>query len=606
MTDIDVVAPSYAGTQPTQTPPESDAYGAGEQAGEELLELAPADIKHGEAGEIEFVLSEFSGDVRAHLERAADDPEFAAGLVETLGPEGYSRLVAATDRTALLDGLGGTEKGETATELLSLLGQTLGSATRMPGGPIDAEFVGRITENDGFKTDDELDPELAAILLNEGDYTPETAAMLAGHVFLESDPPQVYDRPDGYIDTPAHRQPLLTPAGHNVEAGNVGAWATATHGLLRNGGASEVLGLRDDNGEPVVAQRLLDPNVVEGPTVMPALIGAILDTPRINLASNPNDSAALAAVESLVLATHDRYGDVGEWASEPLANLYMDHAGAILNIGEKSKAHPAAGQSPLNERLAALELDAGAGASIITAALGADGTPPLLLGGPRDPMAPGWGERYDSWESAVNDATDRYRAQVRDAGVTENSDLEDMARELADINGELLLGQYGADVIAASNDDDENAAKQDAINVVTDYLGLGLGFIGPNSATTATVLNTHAESALLEAWFPTGTASGVFDRTVASEVPALLVAQKVQVVEAAATSGAVELPESLVDPATGGLRAPTSEADGAQFAEDLDGFIQANPELLAAVDAASGNLIERVNALGTGNYRGGS
>ncbi|ALN83113.1 hypothetical protein LA76x_5011 [Lysobacter antibioticus] len=597
-------------------PTDSDAYSAGKNAAEGLLELAPVDIKHGEPGEIEFLLSKFSEDVRAPLERAAQDPEFAAGLIGELGPEGYARLVAATDRTALLDGLNESSHGKAATEMLSLLGQALGSATRMPNSPVDAGFMAKLTENDGFVTDGELDPELAAILLNEGNYTSETAAMLAGHVFLEADPPQIYDRPEGYIDTPAHRASLLTPADHNVEADNVGAWATASHALLRHGGASEMLSLRDSSGNPVVAERLLDPSLTGGTTVMPALVGAILDTPRSNLSTNPNDSAALSAVESLVLANHSRHGDVGEWAREPLGRLYMDYPGEILNIGEGRSAFPAA-QSPLGERLANLPADkSGAGADIITAALGADGTPPARLDGPRDPMAPGGGQRYASWQEAIYAATDHYRGQVQSYGPPRDTDVqgtayvdvEDLADEVSDINAELVQGQFGAHAIAASDRDDDNAAKQAAINVVTDYVALGLGFGagGGTRAVFANAYNAHAEGPLLNRFFPINGASKVFNATVPEFAQKLVTDQAVQIVNSAALSGSIELPASLLDPATSGLRAPTSGADGAQFAKDLADYIESNDALAEAVDGAAADLMGRVNALSTGAYRGGS
>lgn len=621
-TPFDAVAranPPVLPATPANGPSGNDPFAEGKTAADRLLELVPTDIRHGEPGELEFLVAEFSGDVQASLERAAEDPAYAAGLVEQLGPDGFSRLTATVDRTPLLDRLGDDANGQTATELLSLLGQTLGAATRMPGSPVDAAFVARIAEQDGFVTDGSLDPELAAILLNEGDYTPDTAAQLGGHVFLEADPPRVYDQPDGYIDTSAHRAPLLTPKAHNVEFDNIGAWATATHGILRNQAAAEVVALRDGEGNPVVADRLLDPSLTDGQgAIMNPLTTAILDTPRHNLATNPTDDAALSAVEALVQATDTRNGDVGEWAREPLAQLYMTYPGEILNTGEGRDAFPAATQSPLGERLARLPVDhAGAGADMITAALGAGGTPPLRRDQvPSDPLMPGT-DRYDSWQEAIYAATDGYRGEVQAHGPPDATDVqgtayvnvEDLAGEIADIDAELIQGQFGADAIRAADLDADNTARQDAFNVATDYLALGLGF-GAGGATRsvfANAYNAHAESPLLDKLWPTDNASRVFQASVPEFAQALVAAQTIQIVEASARSGALALPESLLDPATGGLRAPSSAADGEQFAADVVAFIDdpANEALAKAIDGAAADLMSRVNALETGAYRGG-
>ena len=595
---------------------DADARADGQAAGEDLLELLPVDQKHGEPGETVFAASQFTDDIRGPLERASTDPDFAAGMIETLGPEGYARLVAVADRIPLLDGLREGDNSQAATELLSLLGQSLGAATRSPCGSVDADFVAQVTRQDGYVTDDSLDPELAAILLNAGDYTPEAAAQLGAHVFLEGEPPRAHDREDGDLPTPAHRERLLTPAPHNVESDNIGAWATATHGILRNGASAELLAIRDGDGNPVVAERLLDPALADDPTVvMSPLTSAILDTPRQTLATQPRDSAALAAVESLVIATHAHNGRVGEWASQPLANLYMDYTGEILNIGEGRAAFPASA-SPLGERLAALPFElSGTGADVITAALGAGGTPPLRDPNPAGPFWPS-AERYESWQDAVYAATDAYRGQVQDYGPPRDTDVQgtryvdvdDLATEISDIDAELVQGQFGADAIAATDVDNDHQARQDAVNVITDYIGLGVGFGsgGAVRSTFATGYNTHAEAPLLEQLWPTDNARRVFQATVPEHARSLVAAQAVQIVEASARSGAVELPDSLRDPETGGLRTPTSDADGEQFARDLAAFIDGNDGLAQAVDGAASGLMERISALETGAYRGGS
>jgi hypothetical protein len=147
------------------------------------------------------------------------------------------------------------------------------------------------------------------------------------------------------------------------------------------------------------------------------------------------------------------------------------------------------------------------------------------------------------------------------------------------------------------------------VNIVTDYIGfgIGLGSGGATRAAFATAYNTHAESALLEQFWPTDNASNVFERTdVPDFAQELIAAQAVQIVEAAARSGTVELPESLRDPETNGLRTPTSDEDGARFAEDLAAFISQNPTLQKAIDQAASDLMARVNAMSTGEYRGGN
>ncbi|MDH5824972.1 hypothetical protein QFW77_18555 [Luteimonas sp. RD2P54] len=615
---VDHVASTQTFALPQQAPASASSYQDGRAAGEEIAELVPANMKYNST-EIPMLVDHFSGDLTAALEQAGNDPEFAAGFVEALGPERFSRLVAAVDQIPNTQFPGSDPQvTRDTTELLQSLAVALGAATRSPQGAIDAAFVREIASHNGFVADGGLDPELAAILLNGGDYTPQTAAELGAHVFLEGEPPQIMDRPEGSLPVPAHREPLLKPAGHDVGWDNTGAWATALHGILRNQAASEVLAIRGDGPHDAsVAERLLDPGIKpDSLTVISPLVGAVLDTPRTNLATNPNDQAAIAAVESLVLASHAHNGRVGDWAQAPLGQLYMTYPGEILNVGEGSAAFPAS-SSPLGERLAGLGAEySGAGANLMTAALGADGTPPLRLDQPQGAppfMVPA--ERYDSWEQAIHAATDHYRAQVQDYGPPRETDvqgapyidLEDLADEIADIDAELVQAQFGANAIAATDVDNDHQARQDAVNVISDYIGfgIGLGTGGASRAAFATGYNTHVEGALLEALWPTSNASQVFENEVPGFARELVAAQTVQIVEAAARSGAVELPESLRDPDTGGLRTPASDADGAQFAEDLAGFVAGNPALQQAVDQAASNLMARVNALRAGDYRGG-
>lgn len=598
--------------QPRQEPvTPSSSYEAGQQAAEPYRDLPPFDTSADNiSNELWAPYGFIGGDnnLRATLERARNDPEFAAGFVNAIGADRFASMVRAYDllSTSGYSGPGAVNSQE-VSEMLSLFGQTLGAATR--SGQVDTAFVQQVTGRDGAR-DSTLDPELAAILLNEGSYTPETAAELAAHVILNDDPPAL-EPAEHY---PEHRATLL----------GEGAWTTALAGVLKSQGASELLAIRGDNGEPTVAARLLDPNLVTSshdpsptggtaPRVneIPALVGAVLDTPRHNLNDNPNDRAAMAAVESLLLATDAANGRVGEWAQAPLGRLYMDFTGEILNAGEGAVAFPAATQSPLGRYLAdSGPLEAGSGADLVSAALGAKESPPYRPDGPPYPAPPA---SYESWQDAIYAATDRYRGQVQAHGAPERTaadgtryrDVEALGREIGDIDAELIQGQFGANAIAAADVDSQNAARQQAVNILSDYLGAAVGLGGAWQTVGATYYNTHVEGALLEQLWPTDNAQRVFSETVPEQTRELIAAQTLQIVDAAARSGAITLPESLRDPATGGLRVPEPGADAQRFASDLADYIAGTPQVKRAVDEARATVEERINALETGSYRGG-
>lgn len=618
--------PSSPAIQPIQHRQEpatpSSAYEAGQQAAEPYRELPAYDtsldnISNELWGVYTFIGSD--ADLRGTLERARNDPEFAAGFVEALGADRFASLVRAYDLGGMTDGPGSVSSAD-ASQMLSLLGQTLGAATRAPGSRVDADFIQQVTGRDGAR-DSTLDPELAAILVNEGDFTPETAAELGAHVILNDDPPAL-EPAESY---PEHRETLLQGPGEN----NLGAWPTALRGILKNQASSELLAIRGSNpADPAqsVAARLLDPNLVTSshdpsptggtaPRVndIPVLVGAVLDTPRANLDSNPDDSAAMAAVESLLLATDAANGRVGEWAREPLGQLYMAHTGEILNAGEGASAFPTARDTPLGRYLADSEpLRAGSGGDLVAAALTAEGTPPYRPDARPGPF-PMEMQRYESWQHAVADATNRYRSEVSahgaprktDAGGASYRDLNAVALEFADINAETIQGQFGADAIRAADVDSNNAARQQAINIVSDYAGAVFGLGGAWQTVGATYYNTHVESSVLEHFWPTDNAKKVFNETVPAHERELVAAQALQIVDAGGRSGAIALPDSLRDPDTGGLRVPQPGADAEQFAADLADFIAGNDQVREAVDLARADVEQRVSTLDIGQYRGG-
>lgn len=310
------------------------------------------------------------------------------------------------------------------------------------------------------------------------------------------------------------------------------------------------------------------------------------------------------------------YRGGGEPSVEGLGTYKMAFAPEILNAGEGASAFPLARNSELGRFLADSDpLQAGDGSFALTAALGATGSPPLDPEGvsayPPYPST----ERFADWNQALAYATAQYRNQVeangppmKDApGGGTYPDINALATEIADIDGEFLTGVYGAEAIKAADIDDANAHQQQVFNVLTDYAGYAVG-LGPAGATLsagATLYNTHAESAVLEHFFPTDHAQRVFNETVPEHQQQLLAAQAVRIVDSAGQSGAVTLPPSLVDPQTGGLRVPEAGADADRFASDLADFIEATPALHEAVDLARAQLEERTNALDTGQYRGG-
>lgn len=597
----------------------SSSYDAGRQAAEPYRELPPYDTSLTNISNELWGVYTLIGDdnnLRGTLERAQNDPEFAAGFVEALGADRYASLVRAYDLAGMNDGPGSVSSGD-ASQMLSLLGKTLGAATRAPGSQVDAQFVQQVTGRDGARSS-QLDPELAAILVNEGDFTPETAAELGAHVILNDDPPAL-EPAERY---PEHRETLLQGPGEN----NLGAWPTALRGILKNQASSELLAIRGDNpGDATVAARLLDPNLITSshdrsptggfaPRVndIPVLVGAVLDTPRANLASNPNDQSAMAAVESLMLATDAANGRVGEWAREPLGDLYMAHAGEILNAGEGASAFPTSRDTPLGRYLADSEpLRSGSGGDLIAAALTAEGPPPYKpQHGPPGLIPP---ERYGSWQEAIQAATGQYRSEVNahgapratDATGGDFRDLNALASEIADIDAELVQGQFGANAIRGADVDNANAAKQQAVNIISDYAGAVIGLGGAWQTVGATYYNTHVESSVLEHFWPTDNAKKVFTETVPAHERQLLAAQAVQIVDAGGRSGAIALPENLRDPATGGLRVPEPGADANRFASDLANFIAGNPAVRQAVDKARSDLEARVTAMDIGQYRGG-
>ena len=316
----------------------------------------------------------------------------------------------------------------------------------------------------------------------------------------------------------------------------------------------------------------------------------------------------------MLLAGSHYHGRVNADGASALGRMYVAFAPEILNAGEGASAHPLARDSALGRFLAdSGPLAAGDGSYAITAALQADSTPPVDPTAATPPGPPGAPPtaRFETWQAAVEHATAGYRSQVEAHGPPRHGDgtggsLDNLAREIADIDGEYLQGVFGYQAIVAADQDKANQARQGAFNIITDYAGyaVGLGPQGPLVGAAATVYNTHLEGALLEAMFPTDAAQGTFDGHVPAEQQALLAAQATRIVDSAGRSGAIELPPALRDPASGGLREPAPEEAG-QFARELAAFIESHPGIHHAVDLARTDLESRVTALDAGQYRGG-
>jgi hypothetical protein len=291
----------------------------------------------------------------------------------------------------------------------------------------------------------------------------------------------------------------------------------------------------------------------------------------------------------------------------------MAHTGEILNAGEGVSAFPTARDTPLGRYLAdSGPLRAGSGGDLMAAALTAEGAPPFKPD-ERPGLFPLQMQSYDSWQQAIQDANDRYRGQVSAHGAPQKTgasgtsyrDLNALAAEFADINAETIQGQFGANAIRAADVDNANAARQQAINIVSDYAGAAAGLGGTWQTVSATAYNTHVEPSLLEHFWPTNNAKKVFSESVPEHERELVAAQALQIVDAGGRSGAIALPDNLLDPATGGLRVPQPGADSQQFASDLADFVAGTPQVREAVDLARANVEERVNALDIGQYRGG-
>ncbi len=634
---LDVGAPATlpARTEPTATPgqcgPATGSAQEGQQAAAEIKRnFEPLDgfPEHtAQPGtESAAVYRSAHNDVSSVLQRAKDDPEFAAAFFNELGPEATAALIESYDAITSSGPMSNDTfdiSDEQGAAILRDFGAALGAASRSGNACFDGPaFMRQLTGWEGG--DSQLDTELTAILLNEGDYTPEAAAELGAHVLLNDDPPLTDHEAQDPV--PPHRQALMTPysgAPHDA----IGAWPTALRGLMANGASSEVLAIQatrtitDDQGREIrevyspVAERLLDPNLATSSVVrngphgdapprvneVPALVGALLEQPITDLRNDDDDPAAMSAVESLLLAGAHHHGRVSEDGANALGALYVAFTPEILNAGETgNSAFPLARDSALGRFLAdSGPLEAGQGSYALAAGLLATGTPPIDHDAtPTDGWAPP--TRHKSWPDAIAQSTARYRADVLASGPLDKN----VATELGEIDGGYLLGLYGAEAIKATDIDNANAFTQSLINGVTDYAGFVVGLGGAGWAFGATVLNTHAEPGILEHYFPTDNAKGVFSATVPHEKQALLIAQAESIVNSAGVNRTVELPDHLRDPETNGLRTPEPGADTERFYADLADFIVSTPEIKAAVDEAAKQLEVRTTALEIGHNNG--
>lgn len=619
--------------------PATESTEEGQQAAEDLmanfegLDGFPGHVPQS-GTESAFIYASSAGQTSDALARAKDDPAFAAAFFDTLGPEATASIVNGLDSVTS----SGPMSNDTfnisdadGTQLLQDFGAALGAASRADAGTFDsATFMRELTGRGG---ETRLDTELAAILLNEGDFSTEAAVELGAHVLLNDDPPQ---SAENETPPPPHREELLQAYSGAPSDAN-GAWPTAIRGIMKAGASSELLALQETRvGEggvtetySPVAERLMDPDLVTSSVVansahgtapprvndIPALVGAVLEQPVTDLRNNPSDPAAMQAVESVLLAGANYHGRVNEDGANALGAMYVAFAPEILNAGEGASAFALAVDSPLGTYLAdSRALSAGDGSYAITAALQADGTPPVDRTMPGELIAPGYPpipQRYESWSAAVQQATATYRAEVVEHGAPTNEsggqDLDKLAMEIADIDGEMLVGTYGNAAITAADEDAANAAKQQAFNILSDYIGFGVGLVpgaGVPLSGGATVYNTHLEGPMLEAMFPTDKAEGTFNETIPREQQQMLAAQTFQIVDSAGRSGAVTLPDNLRDPETGGLRTASGE-EAEQFVQALLAFVESNQTVHSAVDLARAQLQERATALDAGQYRGG-
>lgn len=618
---------------PQQCGPATQSAQQGQQAAQDIV--SQLDMLSGFPNEIYYDRQRYTDDLEGSglfklsipefseaLQLAKEDPEYAAAFFNELGPEttaaffaNYESLINGGDSNLSPFDDRWNISSDEGIALLQDFSAALGNASSVTNGCFDGpafmrDLVGAPLVVNGNEVP--FDPELAAILVGNGDFSPESAAELGAYVLLNDDPPGL-EPVDHY---PSHREALFTPYS-SAPSGANNAWSEALRGVMGNQASSELLNV------PGVAERLLDPNLgtssVSGvPRVneIPALVGAVLEQPIADLGKDPGDPAAMGAIEAILLGGKEYHGRVNDDAANAMGRLYMNFAPEILNAGEGASAFALARNTELGRYLAdSGPLQAGDGSFALTAALGADGTPPInpATTGP-DPLRPG--ERFDDWGEALAYATAQYRNEVEAHGPPTKDapgggtypDINALALEIADIDGEFLTGTYGAEAIVATDIDNANAFRQDVINIITDYAGfaVGLGPVNGNAFSFgATAYNTHMESSILEHFFPTDNAKGVFAEKVPDQLQQLLAPQMLRIVDSSARSGAITLPADLLDPTTGGLRTPEEGADTDAFSESLAEFIRDTPALHEAVDLARAQLEERINALDMGQYRGG-
>jgi hypothetical protein len=376
--------------------------------------------------------------------------------------------------------------------------------------------------------------------LSRGKFDPAFAAELSDDIFRYHDPdlaPVDQQDPQWNGGSLFGFEELVYQASFDV----------ALAAVDRSGAQSEVLAREG------IAERLLDPDLdVSSPDTARAL-GRLLDAPRRDLARNPNDSAAINAGVALVDATVTHEGHIAEYGEAAIAALYVDHTGAILNVGEDAEAWGA--NSPFARALADSDIPAGSAHWVITGALGAN----------------------EAWQEKVISATGNYRAEVAAAGPG-SSNPALWGQEIGQTDLEITQGIGRRGVLDGHEKDVRNGGIRWVVDKLTDYAGK-IPYGQPFTGYAARGLN-YVEDYGLDAILPIDSAQNERDG-IPAELERQIVATQYTVLDGAIRSGlADDVPASLLadpnDPSKG-LRVPTSQAEADALQKEVARYVESLP-----------------------------